>query len=206
MCICALVLYVLWQAYSVRVCSCFLPLSLMCFPCVLERQTQLHFNDTQMLLGFGVHVYTCTCRCLCKGVRLLLEHFTEKPVRAPPALYALRRNPCWNSMPHLVNARACMCTFLRESPDSEQLYLPWKGDICTHLLFKKVQPLLQTNTHIHTQQTWMYTHRLQGVPGQDETGCELQMTPKTELLLSDKWDKYTLALSLSLSFFPALPH
>lgn len=56
------------------------------------------------------------------------------------------------------------------------------------------------NTHnIHTQ-------RLQGVPGQNETDCELQMNPKTELLLSDKWDKHTLALCLSLSFGLPLTH
>lgn len=33
-----------------------LSLSLMYFPCVLERQTQLQFNDTQMLLGLRIHV------------------------------------------------------------------------------------------------------------------------------------------------------
>lgn len=33
-----------------------LSLSLMYFPCALERQTQLQFNDTQMLLGFRIHV------------------------------------------------------------------------------------------------------------------------------------------------------
>lgn len=30
--------------------------SLMYFPCALERQTQLQFNDTQMLLGLPIHV------------------------------------------------------------------------------------------------------------------------------------------------------
>lgn len=33
-----------------------LSVSLMYFPCALERQTQLQFNDTQMLLGFRIHV------------------------------------------------------------------------------------------------------------------------------------------------------
>lgn len=42
------------------------------------------------------------------------------------------------------------------------------------------------------------TRRRQGVPGQDEASSELQMNPKTELLLTDKWQ--VLFTSLSLSF------
>lgn len=56
--------YVLWQTYS-EGWSLSLRLSLMCFPCVLERQTQLHFNDTQMLQGFRMHVYVCMCTFFC---------------------------------------------------------------------------------------------------------------------------------------------
>lgn len=78
-----LVLYVLWQPYSAGCALSPLSLSLMCFPCVLERQTQLHFNDTQMLLGFRIHVYVCVCVRVC----VHLDHFSEKPVEATPALY-----------------------------------------------------------------------------------------------------------------------
>lgn len=76
-----------------------------------------------------------------------------------------------------------------------------------HTLLLYVIPFSDKYMCIYTQNIHTCTRKLQGVPERDETGCELQMTPKTELLLSDKWDKYSLALSsLSLSFGLALPH
>lgn len=55
--------------------------SLMCFPCVLERQTQLHFNDTQMLLGFRMWRL---CPRVHARVFVLFHHFSVKPAIAPP--------------------------------------------------------------------------------------------------------------------------
>lgn len=73
----------LWQTYS-EGWSLSLRLSLMCFPCVLERQTQLHFNDTQMLQGFRMHVYVCMCVCV---LFFAFDHFSEKPIGATLVVY-----------------------------------------------------------------------------------------------------------------------
>ena len=63
-------------------CVLALALSLMHFPCVLERQTQLHFNDTQMLLGFKMCACVCVRArsCVCLRMQVLFDHYSENPV------------------------------------------------------------------------------------------------------------------------------
>lgn len=53
-------------------------LRLMRFPCVLERQTQLHINDTQILLGIRMHV------CMC--VFVLFDHFSQNAYKPLPVV------------------------------------------------------------------------------------------------------------------------
>lgn len=95
-----LVLYILWQTYSeggVLALSLSLLLSLMCFPCVLERQTQLHFNDTQMLLGFSMHV----CMRVCMSVFVEgCVFFLTTSVKSLLKLLLLCTTPPQNSLYH----------------------------------------------------------------------------------------------------------
>lgn len=46
------------------------------FPCVLERQTQLHFNDTRNASATRACVYMCVWVFMCADA--LLDHFGEK--------------------------------------------------------------------------------------------------------------------------------
>lgn len=78
----------------------------MCFPCVLERQTQLHFNDTQMLQGFRMHVYVCMCVCV---LFFAFDHFSEKPIGATLVVYNYSlRQPHSSSAKLLVYFYICV--------------------------------------------------------------------------------------------------
>lgn len=191
-----------------------LSLSLMCFPCVLERQTQLHFNDTQMLLGFRIHVYACMCVCLCVRVCVLFDNSSESLLKQ-----LLLEQLLLTLLPELPAATHCLTLCVQwvcssENQEalrgiSEQQCLPLNGlsassSLTGHLLtllpplLYTPTPIHKTHTHINTQHT--RTQTAWSPPEEMGPNCELQMTPKTELLLSDKWDKHTHGPSLPLTF------
>jgi len=138
-----------------------LSLSVMRFPCVLERQTQLHFNDTQMLLGFRMHVYVCVCVCVCVSSFWPLQWkacccyscSVYLPLTLPPQISPLQliASP-WMCVFVCVCVCVCVCEHAwvpsSESHEglsgSEQLCLPWNslsasstltGDLFTPLPF-----------------------------------------------------------------------
>lgn len=95
-----------------------LSLSLMYFPCVLERQTQLQFNDTQMLLGLRIHVRAQTyarraysfvwgrvhfSKYLLKLLRATTQRhlarlcvLSEEPSGSHPCHSMVHRHECWS--------------------------------------------------------------------------------------------------------------
>lgn len=166
-----------------------LSLSLMYFPCALERQTQLQFNDTQMLLGFRIHVCARTyARLFCVRPRSL----QQIPAEALKNYYA-----------------APPCTFMRvQSSAKWQPCLPFNGSSSRVLIALHYfalgprSPVCRTTTRENTQRMQINAHTstARRPPRRDEAECELQMKLKTEAPLSDKWDKYAHGPSLLLTF------
>lgn len=169
-------------------------LSLMCFPCVLERQTQLHFNDTQMLLGFRTHVYVCMYACMWVGgflcVRVcvfLFDHFDQPNTSLLKLLLLYKNSP---PLPHLVRVYVSVQWVCSSESDetlsgiSEQLCLPWNGlsasSTLTGDLFTPPSLLLYTPIHKHT-----YAHS-QNIHTCSHTNCR-ESPDEMRQAVSFKW-------------------
>lgn len=209
-----LVLYVLWQTYSEGGV-----LSLFYSPwCVFHVCWKDKHSCTLMTLkcfwdSVCMCVRVCVCGSLWKGVC---------------SFWPLQWKACWSyscsvqlrpRTPYTTThgLSVCVCARVHTSRHGCALWRVMKPKVVflSSYASRKKRVCSITNSglffdckpfHLHTHIHVTRTRRQQGVPGRDETGSELQMTPKTELPLSDKWDKYTLALTLSLSFCAALPH
>lgn len=169
-----------------------LSLSLMHFPCALERQTQLQFNDTQMLLGLRIHVrartYARRAYSFVRGrvhfSKYLLKLLRTTTQRHLARLWVLSEEPSVSHACHsMVHHHECWSLY-------------------TISLWAPATPVYHTTTRENTQhmQINAHTSTARRPPRRDEAECELQMKLKTEALLSDKWDKYAHGPSLLLTF------
>lgn len=129
-------------------------LSLMRFPCALERQTQLQLNDTPMLLGcqIRVHAHTYAC-CVCSFVRDCV-HFSAYLLKLLITATQLRMRVC-----NQRSAEWPSCLSLNSS-SSPCVLISLHSVLC---------PCLQKHdARKHTTHADKGPHRQRGAPLQEE--------------------------------------
>lgn len=120
-------------------------LSLMCFPCVLERQTQLHFNDTQTLLGSRIHVYVFDFFFVVFFFFLLKSVCSFRTTSAPDGYPPPRSEKSWEDREELSGVPRQTCLPLNglsaQSLSSPLLKPPLLlSNACTHINAHDTQP------------------------------------------------------------------